>query len=205
MLATARSHLRSPLLKADGAQGGRASQAACTGAWRPGGEVGASQWAPARRRERTLSKRRETQLSPGLVVLKTLPCSHQPHPQGLSWIAPWSPDWQAGPRGREIFPLAVSSPLLHRPGILPSCLRFAVSAFGSIPKGEGRDWTWEYLRNKKCLAHVRTRSVLGMTAVNVKRDHSTHCPLTPGPWASAFHLGSPAVPPKPAAPVGLCA
>nr|XP_060483556.1 uncharacterized protein LOC132675140 [Panthera onca] len=99
MLATARSHLRSPLLKADGALGGRASRAACTGAWRPGREVGASQGAPARRRERTLSKRRETQLSPGLVVLKTLPCSHQPIPRASAGLRPGA---QTGRQAHEV-------------------------------------------------------------------------------------------------------
>ena len=114
----------------------------------------------ARRRERTLSKRRETQLSPGLVVLKTLPCSHQPIPRASADCA-LEPRLAGRPTRSGNFSFGVSSPLLPRPGILPSCLRFAVSALGSILKGEGRDWTWEYLRNKKCLAHVSTRLVLG--------------------------------------------
>lgn len=70
-----------------------------TGAWRPGGEVGADQCSSARRRERTLSKRRETQLSPGLVVLKTLLCSHQPIPRASAGLRPGA---QTGRQAHEV-------------------------------------------------------------------------------------------------------
>lgn len=103
----------------------------------------------------------ETQLSPGLVVLKVLPGSRQLGPQGLSGGAGAQTGRQ--PSEARKSSLSVSSPLLHHPPLQEPAHppRFGLSAFGPVVNRGGKDWPQEQLRIRKCVAWVGTGSVLG--------------------------------------------